>query len=421
MAAIYPNSAVSSSDFALADEPPDRETAEGWAQWRRSRRSFVAAPLLDLRTYRALSPRDKAFHDLHRRATHANLPMLETPMSATVSRLLHSRMQTNSLNAGPSTRPGVMINGGGNQGKTETTAEAAASFEEMWLHLRQRCDPEPLPGVRDLRCTVAYVQTPVKATPKATCESILDFFGDHISRSATLTQLIRQVRTSLRDHRTRVLILDDITRLKMHRIDDQDTLDLLRSLMSMRVTLILVGVGIPKSGLLRGAQRDATGQWAFEPYAPDADWADDETTQTERRFDLADLEPFRYGTPEDIAHFVTHLAGLEGQLRLFNARPGMLTEGIMPEYIYRRTGGVVGYIERLLGDGAALAMDTGTEEINEGVLDRVLIRAGGPRRDAASGEEGDVPPQPASVKGKRKPRNKVLDDPGVPASSTAVT
>jgi len=31
----------------------------------------------------------------------------------------------------------------------------------------------------------------------------------------------------LHDHNTTVLILDDITRLKMHREDDQDTLDLI--------------------------------------------------------------------------------------------------------------------------------------------------------------------------------------------------
>jgi hypothetical protein len=37
----------------------------------------------------------------------------------------------------------------------------------------------------------------------------------------TLPQLTRAVRNSLRDHGTRVLLLDDITRLKMHRADDQ--------------------------------------------------------------------------------------------------------------------------------------------------------------------------------------------------------
>ncbi|MFD0393464.1 hypothetical protein ACFQ3Z_17030 [Streptomyces nogalater] len=69
----------------------------------------------------------------------------------------------------------------------------------------------------------------------------------------------------------------------------------------------------------------------------------------------------------------------------------MLTGGRMPEYIYRRTGGVVGLIERLIEDGASLAMDTGIEEITEELLDRVIIRTQHPKRDRAAGEEGEVP------------------------------
>jgi hypothetical protein len=51
----------------------------------------------------------------------------------------------------------------------------------------------------------------------------------------TLPQLVHAVRASLHDHGTRILLLDDITRLRMHRADDQDVLDLIRALMSMHV------------------------------------------------------------------------------------------------------------------------------------------------------------------------------------------
>jgi hypothetical protein len=36
---------------------------------------------LDIAAYRALSPRQRQIHDLHRAATHANLPLQETPES----------------------------------------------------------------------------------------------------------------------------------------------------------------------------------------------------------------------------------------------------------------------------------------------------------------------------------------------------
>ena len=81
-----------------------------------------------------------------------------------------------------------------------------------------------------------------------------------------LPDLVRQVRDSFHDHGTKALLLDDITRLRMHRADDQDTLDLIRAFMSMHVTLVLIGVDIPGSGLLREGRHDPrTGQWILPP------------------------------------------------------------------------------------------------------------------------------------------------------------
>jgi hypothetical protein len=205
--------------FVLPGPVTDRE---GWRQWRLTRHCFQPAPRLSLADYRVLSPRTRTLHDLHRAATHANLPLQETPTSAAVARLMRSRIQTNALKNRPTTRPGLMITGGGYQGKTETACEIAAAFEDAWLDLHAQLNPTAIPGTRDLHAPVAYIQTPVTAKPKSTCQTILDFFGaDH--KGMTLPQLTRAVRTSLRDHGNRVLLLDDITRLKMHRADDQDT------------------------------------------------------------------------------------------------------------------------------------------------------------------------------------------------------
>jgi hypothetical protein len=46
----------------------------------------------------------------------------------------------------------------------------------------------------------------------------------------------------------------------------------------------------------------------------------------------------------------------------------MLTGGDMPEYLFRRTGGVVGLLRRLIEDGCARAIATGEER-----LTRVLL------------------------------------------------
>lgn len=113
--------------------------------------------------------------------------------------------------------------------------------------------------------------------------------------------LIRAVKRALKEYATKVLILDDITRLKMHREADQDVLDFLRDLMSYTV-VVLIGVGIPRSGLLREGRFDErTGEWLFPPVRDKGKSPNDEAaTQTERRFRLVSLDPFSYDTPSDI-------------------------------------------------------------------------------------------------------------------------
>ncbi len=400
----------------------DRETATGWERWRLGRHGFVPAPRLELADYQPLSLRERRLHDLHRAVTHANLPFQETPMSAAVAQIMSSRIHNNALKHKPTTRAGLLISGGGYQGKTETACEVAAAFEDQWLALHGHRNPDAIAGTRDLHLPVAYAQTPVTATPKMTCEAILGFYGaDH--KNMTLGQLIRAVRGSLYDHGTRVLLLDDITRLRMHREADQDALDLIRSLMSMNVTLVLIGVGIPSSGLLREGRHDPrSGQWVFPPSKQGRSWNDEAATQTERRFDLVNLDPFRYDTPAGIAAWVAHLAGIEQHLRLFQAAPGMLTDGGMPEYLFRRTSGIVGLLERLLEDGCTRAIAAGTERLTLELLDGIEINLGNlPNRDPTAGEIPPVPPRPAAAKAKRtrgkRPRNTVFDDHGTPPAT----
>ena len=390
--------------FVLPGPPADRETCQGWTRWRLTRHSFTPAPKISLAQWRAMSPRSRQLHDLHRAATHASLAFQETPMSAAVARLLGARITGNALKHKPVTRAGVMISGGGYQGKTETACEVAAAFEDQWLALHGQLNPDAMAGTRDLHIPVGYAQTPVTATPKSICQAILGFYGAPVHSTMTLPRLVQAVRESLHDHGTRVLILDDITRLRMHREADQDALDLIRSLMSMHVTLVLIGVDIPGSGLL------TEGRAAPHPGGRRAGSADALATQTQRRFDLAELGPFRYNTPAGIQAWVTHLAGLENQLRLLKARPGMLTGGVMPEYLFRRTSGVVGLLERLIEDGCAAAIATGREHLTTALLDDIDLSLSTADRDPAAGEIPAIPARPARRAG--KPRSTVFDDHG---------
>ncbi|MGX1676015.1 hypothetical protein [Streptomyces sp. NPDC055400] len=157
----------------LIKPSPRRDTYAGWQQWRTSRGRFTPAPQLTFQQWRALSPRDRSLYDLHRTATHVNLPLQETPMSLKVSRLVNRRIRNNALKARPSARAGVMVTGWGYQGKTETVCEVAAAFEDAWLAVHSHAHPRAVDGTRDLHAPVAYAQTPVTAKPKSTCQAVL--------------------------------------------------------------------------------------------------------------------------------------------------------------------------------------------------------------------------------------------------------
>ena len=169
----------------------DRTTLEGWCRWRRIRKSFTPAPVISLGEYKQMSARQRYLHDLHRMATHSNLPIQETPMRAAVDDAIRRRIYVNAVKGSERTRPGLMVNGGGLQGKTETVCETAASFEDDWLALNNYLNPEAVPGTRDLVAPVAYVQTPVTAKPISICQAILDFYGEDY-KNMTLPTLTLQ-------------------------------------------------------------------------------------------------------------------------------------------------------------------------------------------------------------------------------------
>jgi hypothetical protein len=114
---------------------------------RQARHGFGPAPVRTFGRWRAMSARERSAYDLQRMTTHANLPLLNSPMSQRVDRLLSAGLRTNAFKVKPSIRAGVMISGGGYQGKTETTCEIVAAFEDSWRALHHQvhpdADPEP--------------------------------------------------------------------------------------------------------------------------------------------------------------------------------------------------------------------------------------------------------------------------------------
>ncbi|MFG2513532.1 AAA family ATPase [Streptomyces sp. NPDC048584] len=404
---------------------PHRNTFAGWEHYRRTRGLLVPAPMLTAAQLRSIPLDRRSDYDLYRQVTNVNLPLQQTPMLTKVNEVIDRRLLSNPFIQDDATLPGVMVSGFGNHGKTAAVCALAAEFEDYWLDLHGHLDPTSVEGTWDLHAPVAYVSTPVTATPKSLCESILNFFGPDI-RKMTLPQLLRQVADSLRDHGVMVLILDDINRLRMHRSDDQDVLDMIRALMGCGITLILSGVNIPGTGLLREATYDRkTKQWVLPPLETHRVHGL-EVTQTERRFDLVELDRFPYDTPAEMRHFVDHLKGIEDHLRLMKAKPGMLTSGGMPEYLYGRCAGVVGILGRLVRDAAIAAMQSGKEKIDEALLEGIIIGRENPAHGIGqaldeTGEPETPKPKTSRTRPRKASRNTVFDDHGPQHSDEAAS
>ncbi|MFF4249041.1 AAA family ATPase [Streptomyces sp. NPDC001822] len=399
---------------------PRRDTFAGWQHYRRTRGRLVPPPRLTPAQRQSLGADRRTDYDLYRRLTNANLPLQDTPMLRTVTQVINLSLNGNTLDQEDPTLPGVMVSGWGNHGKTATVSSIAAQFEDSWLELHDFLHPTAVAGTADLHAPVVYVSLPVTASPKSVCETILNFFSPEV-RKMTLPQLLKQVADSLTDHGVKALIIDDVNRLRMHRADDQDVLDLIRTLMSLNVTLILAGVNIPGTGLLREARWDRTSrQWVMPPLESTRVHGL-EVTQTERRFELVELDRFRYTTPAEMQDFTNHLQGIEDHLRLLNAHKGMLTSGGMPEYLMRRSEGVVGILGRLVKNGSQIAMDSGREMLDEALLDKIVIGRAAPSDQAAEAEP-QAPPKRSrgQVKSSRaRGRNTVFDDRGPQAADEA--
>jgi hypothetical protein len=93
----------------------------------------------------------------------------------------------------------------------------------------------------------------------------------------------------------------------------------------------------------------------------------------------------------------------------------MLTEGRMPEYLARRSEGVVGILARLIADGAQEAMDSGREMLDENLLDEIVI--GREDREEAPAEPAPAPKADATPQRRRKSRNTSFDDHGPDAAA----
>ena len=124
------------------------------------------------------------------------------------------------------------------------------------------------------------------------------------------------------------------------------------------------------------------------------------------RFTVIPAAPFAYGTGAQRGQWRALIATLESLLRLHSHRTGSLVR--LDEYLYRRSGGMIGSLSQLVRGAAILAIEDGSEQISKQLLDSVPVdyaanapilhhghRAAEAGRSAGRAADGAVPPSQA--------------------------
>src|SRR6202165_5216067 len=100
------------------------------------------------------------------------------------------------------------------------------------------------------------------------------------------------------------------------------------------------------------------------------------------RFTVIGAAPFAYGTGAQREQWRALIATQESLLRLHSHRTGSLIK--LDEYLYRRSGGMIGSLSQLVRGAAIVAIEDGSEQITKKLLDSVSVDYAAERADTAS-------------------------------------
>jgi hypothetical protein len=325
-----------SLDDAVAPDAP-LTTKEGW-------RRFVdykpePPPALTPAELLALPRPGRAAHEQARRDYHAELPLVNTP---TIRQVLNTGRLLVQLNRRQiSARRGAVISGASGTGKTTALTQLGRTHERA---ARKR-DPD-----QRHRLPVVYVTVPPAATARMLAVEFARFFGLEFSRSANLTDVVNAVCATAAHTGVELVLVDEIHNLNLATRSGAEVSDQLKYFAErLPATFVYAGIEVEAQGLFAGVRG----------------------RQIAGRFTLIGSTPFAYGTNEQRTAWRSLVSTLEAMLRLHKHDPGTLVT--LAEYLYRRTGGMIGSLSQLVRGAAILAIEDGTEQITRHLLDTIPV------------------------------------------------
>jgi hypothetical protein len=318
-----------------AEEP--LTTKEGWRRF--ADRQTVMPELPGADALAAMTARERAGHDEARQAYHADLPLANTPVIQRVVATTRLLIQLNRHQV--SARRGVIVSGPSGTGKTTALTQLGRTHER---HVRKRHQDD------DYRLPVIYVTVPPAATARMLAMEFARFLGLQFAGRVNLTDIVDAVCVTAARTRVELVCVDELHNLNLATRAGAEVSDQLKYFGErLPATFAYAGIDVESAGLFAGTRG----------------------RQIAGRFTVIPATPFAYGTGAQREQWRALLATLDSALRLHQHRPGSLAA--LEDYLYRRSGGMIGSLSQLIRGAAILAIADGTEQITRDLLDLVPV------------------------------------------------
>jgi hypothetical protein len=349
--AVTARSAPDPGGGVPADSP--LTTKEGWGAF--VRHAPAAPDLLAAADLAVLTPARRGAYDQARREYHADLPLVNTPVMQKVISACRLLIQLNRHQV--SARRGMIISGASGTGKTTALTQLGRTHE-LVTRCRHPGDPARLP--------VIYVTVPPAATPRMLAVEFARFLGLEFPARANLADITNTVCAVAAHVHADLVLVDEIHNISLATRAGAEVSDQLKYFAErLPATFAYAGVDVEAQGLFAGARG----------------------RQIAGRFTVVPAVPFDYGTAEQRGTWQAVIAAMESMLCLHQHTHGALTG--LAEFLYRRSGGMIGSLSQLIRGAAVLAIETGTEKITRDLLQAVPVdyaaeRAARPSRTGAA-------------------------------------
>ncbi|WP_427007561.1 TniB family NTP-binding protein [Pseudarthrobacter sp. H2] len=306
-------------------------TLQGW-------RSFVTsvAPTIELpdpAELAAMVASEREHYDEQRISYHSELVIVETSTVRQITNQGRLLMMLNQREI--SARRGMVVSGPWASGKT-TAIKLLGKTHELLIK-RKYPDQDRIP--------VVYITTPPKGSPRKLASEFANFLGLPQRPRQNVTDIADAVCQVLTNAGTDLVIVDEIHNLNLATSAGEDMSDHLKYFTEhMPATFVYAGINVENSGLFTGLRG----------------------RQISARSVLMTTGPFPLTEEWDAL-----VATLENGLRLHDHAPNTLT--VQAQYLHHRTGGSISSLSHLIRQAAIMAILTGTEKIDRGLLGTINL------------------------------------------------